>query len=132
MSFGPAIKVVENASNVQTIPIAGNVVVYSKAFDLRYGAYFAAQYKAGGGAGLDLTIQLEQSYDLPTTEGAADSKYVIPDSMADIHANLADTDWHIKSLSPVAMPYGRLKITGGAGNPADATLQMKLSIQESL
>lgn len=128
--FGPAIRDVLMSTNVSTITVGAGATVYTKSFDLKFGLYFALAYKAASAGAIDLTIQLEQSYDLPTTEGSADAKYVIPASLADIHTNLADANWHGKSFSPVAMPYGRFKITSAAG--VTNTLQAKLSIQEDL
>jgi hypothetical protein len=128
--FGPEIKDVLNSADSKTITIGAGATVYSKSFSLKYGLYFALAYKAASAGAIDLTIQLEQSFQEPTTEGSADDAYVIPDSLADIHTNLADANWHGKSFSPVAMPYGRLKITSAAG--VANTLEVKLSIQEDL
>ena len=127
MKLGPEPRSVLNSADSETITIGAGATVYSKAFSLKYGAYFALAYKAASAGAIDLTIQLEQSFELPTTEGSADAKWVIPTSLADIHTNLADANWHSASFSPVAMPYGRLKITSAAG--VSNTLQAKLSIQ---
>ena len=128
--FGPEVRDVLNSSDSTTITITAGATVYSKSFSLKFGAYFALAYKAASAGAIDLTIQLEQSYDVPTTEGSSDTKWVIPTSLADIHANLADANWHNSSFSPVAMPWARLKITSAAG--VTNTLQAKLSVQESL
>jgi hypothetical protein len=128
--IGPQIRDILSSLEATPISIAAGATVYSKSFSLKYGLYFAAAYKAASAAAIDLTIQLEQSYDVPTTEGVADAKYVIPDSLADIHTNLADANWHNKSFSPVALPYGRLKIVNASG--VTNTLTAKLSVQEEL
>jgi hypothetical protein len=128
--LGPAARDVLNSSDSKTITIGAGETVYSKSFSLKYGLYFALAYKAASAGAIDLTIQLEQSHDLPATEGSSDAKYVIPTSLADIHTNLADANWHNASFSPIAMPYGRLKITNAAG--VANTLQAKLSIQEEV
>jgi len=127
---GPNVRDVLTAANLATITIGAGATVYSKSFSLKYGLYFALAYLAGSAGAIDLTIQLEQSFELPTTEGASDVKWVIPASQADIHTNLADANWHNAAFSPVAMPYGRLKITSAAG--VSNTLQAKLSTQEEL
>lgn len=128
--FGPSVRDVLDSLESTTITIGAGATVYTKAFSLKYGLYFALAYKATSAGAIDLTIQLEQSYDLPTTEGSADAKYVIPASLADIHTNLADANWHNAAFSPVALPYGRFKITSAAG--VANTLQGKLSIQEDI
>jgi len=128
--FGPEVRDILTAANLTTITIGAGATVYTKSFSLKFGAYFALAYKAASAGAVDLTIQLEQSYQKPTTEGVADSTYVIPESLADIHTNLADENWHNNSISPAAMPYGRLKIVSAAG--VENTLQAKLSVQESM
>lgn len=128
MSFGPRVKQILSSSNVAAIPIASGATVYSKSFSLKFGDYFGLAYKAASSGSIDLSLYLEQSFQEPTTEGSSDTAWVIPASMADIHANLADANYHITSLSPVAMPFGRIKIIS-AGD--DATLLLYLATQES-
>lgn len=128
--FGPEIRDVLMSTSLSTITIGAGVTVYTKSFSLKYGLYFALAYKAASAGAIDLTIQLQQSYEEPAVEGADEAKYVIPASLADIHTNLADANWHNASFSPVAMPFGRLKIVSAAG--VANTLIAKLSIQEDL
>jgi len=129
-SIGPNIQSVLSSLNLTTITIPAGETIYSQAFSLKEGEYFALAYKAGSSGAVDLTIDLQQSHKLPTTEGADDAAYVVPESASAVHSNLADTDWHSESLSPVAMPYARLMIASAAG--VANTLQAKLSKQESL
>jgi hypothetical protein len=128
--FGPEIRNVLMSTDLATITIGAGATVYTKSFSLKFGLYFALAYKAASAGAIDLTIQLQQSYEEPAVEGADEAKYVIPTSQADIHTNLADANWHNKSFSPVAMPFGRFKIVSAAG--VANTLQAKLSIQEDL
>ena len=51
--------------------------------------------------------------------------------MTDVNAALADEDAHCEALNPIAMPYLRLKITGGGANDATTTLAMKVGIVSS-
>jgi hypothetical protein len=128
--FGPEIRSVLTSANASTITIGAGATVYTQSFNLKYALYFALAYKAASAGAIDLTIQLQQSYEAPAVEGADEAKYVIPASMSDIHTNLADANWHNASFSPVAMPFGRFKIVNAAG--VANTLQAKLSIQEDL
>lgn len=130
MKFGPEARDVLSSANATTISIGAGATVYTKSFSLKYAIYFALAYKAASAGAIDLTIQLEQSHVAPTTEGAADVKYVVPTGLADIHTNLADANWHNGSFSPVAMPFGRFKITNAAG--VANTLQAKLCVQEEI
>ncbi|HAG50668.1 MAG TPA: hypothetical protein DCL42_04950 [Deltaproteobacteria bacterium] len=125
---GPHIREVLTSAEATPLSIGAGATVYSKSFSLKYGLYFALAYKAASAGAIDLTIQLEQSHELPTAEGESDAKYVIPASLGDIHTNLTDADWHNASFSPVALPYGRFRITNAAG--VTNTLTAKLSIQE--
>lgn len=129
MGNGPNILTVENASNVQEIPVAAAAVVYTKAFSLEQGEYFALAYKATSDGDVKLKIELQQSYKLPDTEGSAEDAWIEPDGLSDIESSLADELWHIKQISPKALPYGRLKITGlGAPNANDATTTIKIKL----
>jgi hypothetical protein len=126
---GPDVKTISNSTGVVEIPIAEDAVVYTPSIDLRQGEYFAVMYKATSDGNVKLKIEFEQSYTLPETEGAADDSWV--ETIADINAALADEDWHIAKIEPIASPYGRFKITGLAdplGNDATTTLQLKLGI----
>lgn len=128
--IGPSIRDILAAAGGTTLTITAGGTIYTESFSLKYGLYFALAYKAASGGAIDLTLQLEQSYQKPGTEGASDADWVIPENMSDIHANLADANWHHIALTPVAMPYGRLKITSAAG--VTNTLLAKLSVQEEL
>jgi len=129
MSFGPRVRAILSSLSVAAIPIGAGATVYTASFSLKFGDYFGLAYKAASTGSIDLSIYLEQSFQLPTTEGSSDTTYVIPESMADVHANLADANWHIVALSPVAMPFGRFKIVS-AGDAA--TLLLNLASQESM
>jgi len=122
-----------NASGVADMPIASNAVVYSKAFKLDGGTKFGITYKPNstGADVIALKIELEQSHLLPTTEGAADANYVVPEGGMTIVAAAADKLVHIASLSPVVTRYARLKITGGGTNSASTTVNCKISRVES-
>jgi hypothetical protein len=130
MPFGPAVRNILSSLNVTAIPVGAGATVYSKSFSLKFGDYFGLAYKAASGGAIDLSLYLEQSWDVPTTEGVADTQYVIPTGMTTIHANLADANWHIVALSPIAMPYARIKIVSAAG--VANTLTLNLASQESL
>ena len=116
------------AANSTTIAVAGAVTVYTKSFVLTGGDFFSLSYIAITLP--DLLIELEESFQLPATEGAADANWVEPEGMANVETNLITTTMHHKSLSPATMPYGRFKITGNVGNNAGATIRMRINQQE--
>lgn len=122
---------VNNSAGTGTIVVVSVTTVYSMSFNLKYGTAFGIWLQAGNGSGAaNMKIQLEQGYKTPTTEGSPDSTWVIGDGVADIYTNLNDAIAHIKTISPVPMKHGRLKITGLGANPADATLTAFLFQQE--
>lgn len=130
--IGPQALLLENASGITAIPIASQAVVYTKAVKLSFAAFFALSYKCASSGTVNLKIEIEQSYKLPTTEGAADDYYAVPENTNEIDAGVTDTDQHHISLSPVAMKYVRFKITGLEGNDASTTIQLYLSKQEDI
>lgn len=124
-----------NQSNGAPAPITvpTTTTVYSRTFKLNYGQAFGIWLQAGNGSGTaNMKVQLEQSYiDLTEAQqGSSNANYVIGDGVADLYSNLNDTTAHVKTVSPVPMKFGRLKITGLGTNPADATLTAWLFQQE--
>ena len=132
--FGPeAQSIFDGATDVIEIPCGGVATYYSRAVKLAYGKYFSAAWKATVTAGApELKIEMEQSWVKPTTEGSTDANWVVPESAADVDTTLTDENWHVASISPVAAPFIRFKISATGTNHASATLQIKLSTQEEL
>lgn len=125
------VTLVTNSSGTSPITVPSTTTVYSKTFQLKHGQAFGIWYQAGNGSGTaNMSINIEQSYVTPTTEGSSDSKYVVGNGVSAINSNLNDTTAHVASISPVPMKYGRLKIAGLGGNPADATLTAYIFQQE--
>ena len=131
MRIGPQVDDVLSSADAVDIAIASTAVIYTKAFKLTYGEYFALAYIATSSGTVDLTIELEQSFQAPATEGAADDNYVEPEGMANIAA-VSDENMHVKAINPVPMPWGRFKITGGASNDASTTIRLRLAKQEEV
>lgn len=113
-----------------SLAVASTATVYSKSFKLSFGVAFGIWYKAASSGTVGLKIQLEQGYAPPTTEGSADTSWVIADGVADINSSLADTTARIKTVTPAPMTYARLKITGIGSNDASTVLTAYLFQQE--
>jgi len=123
------IRDIESSAGVLDIAVASTATVYTKAISLNLGEYFALIYKATSDGNVKLQIQIEQSPVLPTTEGAADDNFVIPEGFSDIESALATETQHIKALTPIALKYFRLKITGlGAPSANDASTTIRLRL----
>jgi len=126
---------VTQASNGSVdIAVATTGTVYTNSFKLNRGEYFETSYYAVSSAGtISLTIELEQSFQSPTTEGVADATYTEPVNMSDIVTTLTTEGiWSHVAISPVVLPYGRFKITGTGANNADTIVNMKISQQKNL
>jgi len=118
------------ASGSETIAIASTATVYTHYFKLSFGVAFGLWYQATSSGTVNLKIELEESYTTPTTDGSADTNYVVGSGVSDVESALADENAHVKTLSPVPMKYARFKITGGDGNDASTTLSLKVFQQE--
>ena len=119
-----------SSSEGENIAIASAAVVYTKAFRMDKGEYFALFYKATSAGTPGLKIELETSWTLPATEGAADDNFVEAESLTDIEADLTTKTWHHKAITPPVCKYARLKITGSGTNPADTVLNAKIAQQQ--
>ena len=131
--LGSTSKVLKYDGSTDVIPVAAEVTVYTRAFQLSSAQFFGLFAKATSVVGTpNVKIELQQSYDTPATEGSADGDYVEPDGFDDVFSPINDQLAHIKTIAPVPMTYGRYKITGLTGNPADTTLEMKNFMQEGV
>ena len=120
------------ANGSASLAVAGAVTIYTKALNVKPGEFFALSYKAVSASGTpDVKIEMEQSFQLPTTEGSADTAYwAEPENTNDIETSLTSETIRHKAINPVALPYIRFKITGAAGNNADTVVSMWLTKQE--
>lgn len=107
--------IVDSLDSADIAVAAGATTVYTKAFKVAFGEYFALAYRAVSATGtpiLQIELQAGINDAPPTTEGADDANYVEPENQADIETSLTTETWHIKSLSPAVSCWLRLKLTG--------------------
>jgi len=129
--YGPAIQTILTAADASDIAVASAAVIYTASFRLTKAVYFGIAYRAVSVSSAPaITIQLEQSWTLPATEGAADTNYVVPVGLSDIVNTLVAETWQIDGFNPKPMPYARFKITGEATNPADTIVNIYIAKQE--
>lgn len=126
-------QIVEALSDDTLIAVNATADVYSKSHNIRYASAMVLMYKATVSSGTpDVDLYLEQGPGLPATEGSAgtagDGWIQIGNKIADV----TDELWHSVTLSPVALPYLRIKADGQGANPASCTLTLKLGCQEDL
>jgi len=120
--MGGTTKVLD-ADGTASIGVNADEIIYTGSFPISSSNVFGVWLKAVSATGTPaIKVELEESYTLPTTEGAGDANWVEPDGFSDVFSSIADEIAHVKYLSPDPMPYARFKITGGGANPADTVV----------
>lgn len=115
-----------------SIAVASTATIWTRAFKLSFGDHFGISYIATATGSPSLKIELEQSFQEPTTEGATDANWVEGENISDIESDLTTETMHHKEIVPVTLPYGRIKITGSATNPASTTIKIWIHQQQEL
>ncbi len=130
--LGAAQPVLNSDGTPGTIAVASTGVVYTRSFALNGAEYFGLWLIATSVLGTaDIKVELEQSYKLPTTEGAADALlWAVPDGMSDVVSSTTTELPHQYSVGPIPMTYARYKLTGVGSNPADTIVEMYNFLQE--
>ena len=123
--MGPGSMSLLNSSKGDTLLVTGTSTVYSLAFSVQDSEHFGIAYKVIGSAP-SVTLQVEESWMLPPTEGSSDSNWTVPSEIPTIATSFSTNNtWTLQSLSPVVAPFARIKIVGTGGNSAS---QMSLKI----
>lgn len=132
MLHGAVSPVLKSDGSTASIPVAGEVTVYTRSFPMFLASFFGVWALATSVLGTpNVKIELEEGPSEPTTEGAAETTlFVEPDGFSDIFNPINDEVAHVKTIAPVPMAYGRYKITGLTGNPADTIVKIKNFMQE--
>jgi hypothetical protein len=125
----PTVIAVQTAAGSASLAVGAGATIYTKAIEMANLDTFAVTYKVVNTGVPNIKIEMEQSIIAPTTEGAADANYVVPETVADVVTALADNNVHIKALGPVCVRYIRFKITEVTGVVADSVLTMNFSAQ---
>ena len=126
------VKTIVGSDGAVSITVASTGTVYTHSFRIPSGAFFGIAVIASATGTPDYKVELEQSYTPPATEGSSDGNWVTPDGISPIFAEIADSSIHIKTVSPVPMPYARFKLTGLNSNSSDTALTIKLFVQSEV
>jgi len=133
VSRGKAVTVtdVTTAAGLTNMLVSGTgpaAAVYTKAINLTNGIDYALAYQFAG-TSPQILITVEQSYKVPTTEGAADADYILPTGLTTWLANTGTgTTLQIIPLTTDSgpryilktVPYLRFKLIGAGSNPVGA------------
>lgn len=134
MFIGAIQKVLKSDGLTEIIPVASETTIYTRSFPMNKASFFGIWIRALSTLGTpNIKVELEEGPTVPTTEGSAETTlYVEPDGMDDIFSAINDELAHIDVITPVPMAFGRYKITGLTGNPADTVVYINNFIQEQI
>jgi hypothetical protein len=125
---GPAAIVINKAGSAN-IAVGAGATVYTDAVSLCDLNDFALSYIVTCTGTPNVKIELQQSFRKPVTEGAADTYYSVPETLAPIESSLTNKTIHHRQLSPVTVEFYRFKITEVTGLVSDTVVNMWLSVQ---
>ena len=131
---GPEAWTVVNSTGVEGMVVNTTGTVYTKSISLKSGAFFGVAYKVVGFTP-NVTIQVQESWIRPVTEGSTDANWTIPQyadgsNLPNLEtASTTNNTWEMKSLTLIPAAYTRFVITGNATN-ANSTIYIKLMKQE--
>lgn len=111
------------------IPIGSTAVVYTDHISLCDLNDFALSYKVDCTGTPNVKIELEQSFQAPTTDHASDTYYAVPETLAPIESSLTNKNIHHRQLSPITVEFYRFKLTEQTGLVTNTTIQLWLSVQ---
>ena len=115
------------------IPIPGASTFYTMSFDVTHGTDFALEFTPASSGTTEITsINIEQGSARPTTEGAADSKWVTPSGLSAIVSTVSAETTVIIAFAPVSFPYARFRILTAGANHASTTIEMKVGKREEI
>lgn len=115
---------------ISSVTLNGTAVIYSNSISIASARFVAVKIKAVSATGTaDVQVDWQASDVLPAGEGGADTNYVIPDDMSIPFVSLNDEIFHVKQIYPPPTTYGRLKVTGNAGNPSDTVVDAGIFLQ---
>lgn len=117
------------ASGSVAIAVGAGATVYTHSIDLANLDTFSLGYKVANTGVPSIKIEMEQSDVLPATEGAADTNFVVPETISEVDPALGDNNVHRTALFPICCQYVRFKITELTTTVADSVLTMNISAQ---
>jgi len=130
--------IVEASSGDIAIAVNATADVYSNSFSIKYANAMVLMYKATVTTGTpDVDVYLEQSSRLPagTSGGGEGEAGNATDGWHQVGSKIADItseSWGSVTLSPVTLPYLRIKLDGQGSNPSTCTVELRLGLQEEI
>lgn len=113
---------------VSSAAVGGTNVFYSESFAIENATY-SFEYALSSEGTIKVKFELEQGNQVPTTEGASDGSFVVPDGALEFDNACEDALTHIKAYAPASAAFARVKVTGLATNDASTILsKLKMAI----
>lgn len=107
--------------------INATATVWSRSVSLQNAMYLTLMIQATSVSSTpNLQVSWEGGVERPATEYVTDSGYFLADDMINIYDALTSETWNIKQFNAAPSPFGRLKVVGNTGNPADVIVNAKL------
>lgn len=110
---------VKTAALSASLALATSGTLYTKAIDISNLSTFVLSLILAGTGAVSVKAEIEESYKLPTTEGAADAAWVVANGVSDIVSNLAVKTQKHYPITPTGLRYVRFKLTELTGASAD-------------
>lgn len=127
MSESTAARVIDllQLGQVTSIAVASTGVAYGKSFPIFRGCTYSFDVQFDSSGTVGVTVELEQSDVRPDTEGAVDTKYVVPDNKTvPMFSAIANKLRHNVAYTPNATAFARLRYTGVGSNHSSTTATM--------
>ena len=123
-------QILTSTGAIGDVAVASTGTIYTQSVKIKYGHSFCLSIRAKSSTGTpDLDVYHEQTHVDGAAEGVAGdttSGWAAPDGAAKL-IDVTDESWHHLTLSPLVLPYVRLKIVGQGSNPADCTVEAYLT-----
>lgn len=118
---------ITKADATTPIPVASTNTVYTPSFPMS--GVESVEFLGTSDGTVKVLCELEMSEVRPTTEESSDAEWREPDGLADL-IELNDEVIHAVQLDVPKKKYGRIKMTGQAGNHASTTVRVKIHRRE--
>jgi hypothetical protein len=117
------VEVVASEDTSTFVDAPSTLTRYSKSFSVKDTLNpVGVMYKATSDGTVTVSLQVEQSYQRPTTELSSDATYVGWEAAESV----SDENWHAMTLDTVTMPFARFKLVGSGSNDATTYIQFRV------
>lgn len=135
-------RILKSDATETDVAVASQTTNWTRSKRIDYGSNFCISYRAKSSGTPNVDLYLEQTCFDPDAEGNAAATgqgvildvtngWAIPEGIGKL-VTVGDKVWHHLPVSPVTLPWLRLKCIGGSGNPADVVIEFRMGKQENI